>query len=95
MATLKNLGPCIDTCMDTTHTSPMTTTHSIETARTAKAAAVAALAKAAPRTRKAVLAALEMAEIDLTIAIRNHEQAVRDANPNMTQAEVMQAVQAA
>jgi hypothetical protein len=73
----------------------MTTTQSIETARTAKAAAVAALAKAAPRTRKAALEALEMAEIDLTIAIRNHEQAVRDANPTMTQAEVMQTVRAA
>lgn len=73
----------------------MTTTQSIETARTAKAAAVAALAKAAPRALKAALATLEMAEIDLTIAIRNHEQSVRDANPTMTQAEVMQIVRAA
>ena len=38
-------GLCIDTCMDTVQTRDMTTTQSIETARTAKAAAVAALAK--------------------------------------------------
>ena len=74
-------GSCIDTCIDTVQTRDMTTTQSIETARQAKAAAVAALAKATPRTKKAALLAVEAAEIDLTIAIRNHEQAVRDANP--------------
>jgi hypothetical protein len=77
------------------HDSPMTTTQSIETARTAKAAAVAALAKAAPRTKRAALAAVEAADIDLTIAIRQHEQATRDANPTMTQAEVMQTARTA
>ena len=73
----------------------MTTTQSIEIARTAKAAAVAAFAKAAPRTRKAALAALELADMDLDIAIRNHEQAVRAANPTATEAEIQQIVRAA
>jgi len=73
----------------------MTTTQSIETARTAKAAAVAALAKAAPRTKKAALLAVEDADMNLNIAIRQHEQAVRAANPTATEAEIQQIVRAA
>ena len=73
----------------------MTTTQSIKTARTAKAAAVAALAKAAPRTKKAALAAVEAAEIDLDIAIRQHEQSIRASFAGITEAEIQQLVRAA
>lgn len=73
----------------------MTATQNIETARTAKAAAVAALAKAAPRTKKAALLALENAETDLAIAIRGYEQAVRAANPSATEAQIQRLVRAA
>lgn len=71
------------------------TKQSIAAAREAKSAALVAFQKAAPRTRKAAREALEMADIDLDIAIRNYEQTVRAANPTMSQAEVMQIVRAA
>lgn len=55
----------------------------------ASAAAVATLGLRRTAAVRALWAELDAAEWALTLAVRNHEQAVRGANPTLSQREVM------